>query len=74
MTQANDAYTRGLLFHLSEIRSQGLEVLGTDRGELVGEISLPEATPYRQAFALSPDGERLALLSGSRLQVYPLRP
>ena len=74
MTRGSEAYSRGLLFHLSVIRHQAVEVLGAERGEVVACIPLAEVAPYREPFALSPDGATLAVLSGQHLRLYALQP
>lgn len=69
-TRASPAYTRGLIFHLSVIERQDIEVIGAERGETLARFALPEAAPYREPFALSPEGDTLALLCGQQLRLY----
>lgn len=73
-TRASNAYTRGLLFYLSVIQSQAIEVFGTEQGEIIARVPVKEASPYQKPFALSPDGRKLALIAGQNLRIYALQP
>lgn len=73
-THATNAYTRGTLFYQSSIQSQTIEVFGTDRGTVLARLAVPQSAIFQDAFALSPDGSSLALLSGNTLRFYALRP
>ena len=74
MTRADDDYDAGRLFRFSAIKSQTIEVFGSENGSLLAAMPLPEPAHYRHAFALSPDGATLAVLTGNQLTLYGLHP
>jgi hypothetical protein len=71
--RASADYTRGLLFQLSVIQDQAIEVFGTTDGETIARMPVKAPAPYRQAFALSPDASTLAVLAGHTVSVYTLQ-
>jgi hypothetical protein len=73
LTRATQDYARGLLFHLSVIQDQAIEVFGTTDGETIARMPVKAPAPYRQAFALSPDASTLAVLAGHTVSVYTLQ-
>ncbi len=74
LTHTSPEYARGLPFHLGVIEAQTIEVLETGRGNILARLPVPEAAPFREPYALSPDGHTLALVSGHILSFYALQP
>ena len=73
-TAGKEDYTHGRAFHLAALKSQTAEVLDASNGTPLAVLPMPELSPYKQPLALSPDGTRLAVLSGTRLLLYTLHP
>jgi hypothetical protein len=56
------------------IKTQRIEVFGSEHGSLLASIPLPAAEHSSNAFALSPNGSMLALVAGHHLTLYELHP
>ncbi len=62
----------GASFKATDLAEGRISIYGTQDGRLVTKIRVPSTAATEQTFAFSPDGRRMALLSGSRLLLYGL--
>jgi hypothetical protein len=74
LTRAEENWDQGRLFRFSMIKTQRIEVFGSEDGSLLASIPLPAAEHSSNAFALSPNGSMLALVAGHHLTLYELHP
>ena len=74
LTRAAENWDQGRLFRFSMIKTQRIEVFGSEDGSLLASIPLPAAEHSSNAFALSPNGSMLALVAGHHLTLYELQP
>jgi hypothetical protein len=73
LTRAEETWDQGRLFRFSMIKTQRIEVFGSEDGSLLASIPLPADEHSSNAFALSPNGSMLALVAGHHLTFYELR-
>jgi hypothetical protein len=74
LTRAEENWDQGHFFRFSMIKTQRIEVFGSEDGSLLASIPLPAAEHSSNAFALSPNGSVLALVAGYHLTLYELHP
>jgi hypothetical protein len=74
LTRAEENWDQGRLFRFSMIKTQRIEVFGSEDGSLLASIPLPAAEHSSNAFALSPNGSMLALVAGHHLTLFELHP
>jgi hypothetical protein len=74
LTRADENWDQGRLFRFSMIKTQRIEVFGSEDGSLIASIPLSAAEHSSNAFALSPNGSMLALVAGHHLTLYELHP
>ncbi len=73
LTRAEGDWDQGSLFRFSMIKTQRIEVFGSEDGALVASIPLPDAEHSSNAFALSPNGSMLALVADHHLTLFALQ-
>jgi len=74
LTRVEENWDQGRLFRFSMIKTQRIEVFGSEDGSLLASIPLPATEHSSNAFALSPNGSMLALVAGHHLTLYELHP
>jgi hypothetical protein len=74
LTRVEENWDQGRLFRFSMIKTQRIEVFGSEDGSLLASIPLPATEHSSNAFALSPNGSMLALVAGRHLTLYELHP
>jgi hypothetical protein len=58
------------VFRASEIASQRIAVFSSANGQKLFAMSIAPPVATRQTFALSPEGDHLAVLAGEQIQIY----
>ncbi|MGB8534767.1 MAG: hypothetical protein WCD57_00010 [Acidobacteriaceae bacterium] len=74
LTRIAGDWDQGRVFRFSMIKTQRIEVFGSEDGALLASIPLSDAEHSSNAFALSPNGSVLALVAGHHLTLYKLHP
>jgi hypothetical protein len=59
-------------FHSSDLHDLHVAVYQTGSGKRITGVSLPDPLPAKQAFAISPDGRQLAVITNSQIVFYSL--
>ncbi|MGD0201870.1 MAG: hypothetical protein ABSD27_14075 [Bryobacteraceae bacterium] len=72
VVEAAGAVIPGASFRATDLAEGRISIYNTQDGGLVAKIRIPSPTATEQTFALSPDGHRVAVLSGSSILFYDI--
>lgn len=68
--KSGDIVLTGAPFHGSDLASETIGVYEANSGKRIFAASVPAPAPTKQTFALSPLGDRLAVLQGNEISFY----
>ncbi len=68
--KAGDTVLTGAPFHGSDLASETIGVYGANNGKRIFAANVASPAPTKQTFALSPEGDRLAVLQGNEISFY----
>jgi hypothetical protein len=74
MAEAAKAITADSVFQTSDLAGEHIAVYRAENGRRLLAISVASSVPTVQSFALSPDGDLLAVLQGDQLAFYKVPP
>jgi len=70
MAKSADAVLTGAPFHGSDLASETIGVYEANNGKRIFATNVTSPAPTKQTFALSPQGDRLAVLRGNEISFY----
>lgn len=73
IAKATKAMAADAIFRASDLEAEHIVVYRAKNGQRVFAVSMPSPVPTLQTFALSPGGDRLAVLSQDQIAFYPLQ-
>jgi hypothetical protein len=72
VARATNPVSADSVFHAADLQSEYVGVYGAGNGRRVFGVGVPSPVPSRQTFALSPNGDQLAVLRESQIEFYAL--